>query len=140
MPWRGPAGQATHVQDVVSEVERRDLRDVVLVGPGYAGLPAGRAVERIGDRLARVILVDANVPADGASFASSWPDGGAALQAPVAGNGGFWPVAPAAHSDGEGLVDEQIARLVRGAAPPPGRHTERSRRAGGTARRRTCRV
>lgn len=27
-----PAGQQTHVQDIVDEVERQDLREVVLVG------------------------------------------------------------------------------------------------------------
>lgn len=34
--------------------------------------------------------------------------------------GGFWPLAPASHYDGEGLTDEQIARLVRGSTPHPG--------------------
>ncbi|MFF8413346.1 alpha/beta fold hydrolase [Streptomyces omiyaensis] len=115
-----PAGQATHVQDVVAEVERRDLRDVVLVGHSYSGIPVGQAAERIGDRLARVVFVDSSVPADGESFASGRPDGGAALEASIAANGGFWPVAPAAHFDGEGLTDEQIARLVRGSTPHPG--------------------
>lgn len=67
-----PAGQKTHVQDVVDEVERLGLRDVVLVGHSYAGIPVGQAAERIGDRLKRVVFVDSNVPADGESFVSGW--------------------------------------------------------------------
>ncbi|WP_405812710.1 MULTISPECIES: alpha/beta fold hydrolase [unclassified Streptomyces] len=115
-----PAGQATHVQDIVAEVERQGLRDVVLVGHSYSGIPVGQAAERIGDRLARVVFVDSSVPTDGASFVSAWPDGGAAVEASIAENGGFWPLAPAAHFDGEGLTGEQIARLVHGSTPHPG--------------------
>ncbi|MER7733635.1 alpha/beta hydrolase [Streptomyces erythrochromogenes] len=115
-----PAGQATHVQDIVAEVERLDLREVVLVGHSYSGIPVGQAAERIGDRLARVVFVDSSVPVDGESFVSAWPDGRAAVEASIAGSGGFWPLAPAAHFDGEGLTDEQIARLVRGSTPHPG--------------------
>ncbi|MBI0376621.1 alpha/beta fold hydrolase [Streptomyces albiflaviniger] len=63
-----PAGQQTHVQDIVSEIERLDPRDVVLVGHSYAGIPVGQAAERIGDRLAHVVFVDSNVPVDGESF------------------------------------------------------------------------
>ncbi|MEV7443959.1 alpha/beta hydrolase [Streptomyces sp. NPDC091204] len=115
-----PAGQATHVQDIVAEVERQGLRDVVLVGHSYSGIPVGQAAERIGDRLARAVFVDSSVPTDGESFVSAWPDGGAAVKASIAENGGFWPLAPASHYEGEGLTDEQIARLVRGSTPHPG--------------------
>ena len=31
-----PAGQQTHVRDIVSEIERHDLHDVVLVGHSYS--------------------------------------------------------------------------------------------------------
>ena len=115
-----PAGQQTHVQDIVTEVERRDLRDVVLVGHSYAGIPVGQAAERIGDRLTRVVFLDSAVPADGESFASMWPDGGAEVAAAIAENGGFWPLVGAAHFDGHGLTDEQTARLVDGSTPHPG--------------------
>ncbi|GHB35004.1 hypothetical protein GCM10010331_22860 [Streptomyces xanthochromogenes] len=92
-----PVGQQTHVQDIVDEIERRNLREVVLVGHSYSGIPVGQAAERIGDRLARVVFVDAGVPADGEPFVAAWPDGGAAMTATIAENGGFWPVAAAAH-------------------------------------------
>jgi pimeloyl-ACP methyl ester carboxylesterase len=115
-----PAGQQTHVQDIVDEVERRDLRDVVLVGHSYSGTPAGQAAERIGDRLTRVIFLDSSVPADGEAFVSAWPDGGATVRESIAANGGFWPLVPPAHYAGHGLTDEQIARIVAGATPHPG--------------------
>ncbi|WP_405795927.1 alpha/beta fold hydrolase [Streptomyces sp. NBC_01506] len=117
-----PAGQRTHVQDIVDEVDRHDLRDVVLVGHSYAGIPVGQAAERIGGRLARVVFVDSSVPADGESFVSGLPDGRtrAAVTASIAENGGFWPLVPAAHYEGQGLTDEQIARIVTGSTPHPG--------------------
>ncbi|MER5785495.1 alpha/beta fold hydrolase [Streptomyces mobaraensis] len=115
-----PAGQQTHVRDIVDEVERRESRDVVLVGHSYAGIPVGQAAGRIGDRLRRVVFVDAEVPSDGASFVSAWPDGGAAVTAEIAEHGGSWPVAPVGHYAGHGLTDEQIARVVAGSTPHPG--------------------
>ncbi|WP_406305329.1 alpha/beta hydrolase [Streptomyces sp. NBC_00885] len=115
-----PAGQQTHVRDIVDEVERRDLRDVVLVGHSYSGIPVGQAAERIGDRLARVVFVDSSVPSDGESFVSGLQDIGAMVEASIAENGGFWPLVTAAHYEGEGLTDEQIARIVGGSTPHPG--------------------
>ncbi|MFF0234752.1 alpha/beta fold hydrolase [Micromonospora sp. NPDC005254] len=115
-----PAGQQTHVQDIVGEIERRDLRDVVLVGHSYAGIPVGQAAARIGDRLTRVVYVDAEVPVDGGSFASGWWQGQAAFESVLADNGGDWPPPDAAEFDGQGLTDEQIARLLKGATPHPG--------------------
>ncbi|MCC9738833.1 alpha/beta fold hydrolase [Streptomyces sp. MNU89] len=115
-----PAGQQTHVQDIVGEIERWDLRDVVLVGHSYSGIPAGQAAERIGDRLARVVFVDSNVPADGESFVSAWPDGRAMVEAAIAANEGFWPVPDADEFASQGLSPGQIARITADGSPHPG--------------------
>ncbi|MGW0217558.1 alpha/beta fold hydrolase [Micromonospora chokoriensis] len=115
-----PAGQQTHVQDIVDEVERRELRDVVLVGHSYSGIPVGQAAERIGDRLTTVVFVDAEVPVDGGSFASGWWQGQEAFEAQLTENGGFWPPIGAADLDGQGLADEQVARLIEVSVPHPG--------------------
>ncbi|MCM2416434.1 alpha/beta hydrolase [Streptomyces sp. RKAG290] len=115
-----PVGRQTHVADIVDDVERLDLRDVVLVGHSYAGIPAGQAAERIGGRLARVVFVDACVPADGESFVSTWWQGPAALEAEIAANGGSWAPLTAGDFEGQGLSDEQIARIVDVATPHPG--------------------
>ncbi|MFI6054346.1 alpha/beta fold hydrolase [Streptomyces violascens] len=115
-----PAGQQTHVQDIVGEVERLDLRDVVLVGHSYSGIPVGQAAERIGDRLARVVFVDSNVPADGRSFVSGGLDWQTAVEASIAENGGFWAPLTEPDFEGQGLSAEGIARIVGGSTPHPG--------------------
>ncbi|MGH3863377.1 alpha/beta fold hydrolase [Actinokineospora sp.] len=115
-----PARLRTHVQDIVDEVERHDLRDVALVGHSYAGIPTGQAAEQLGDRLTRVVFVDSNVPVDGESFVSAWPDGRAMVEASIADNGGFWAPLTAADCAGQGLTDDQIARFLAGATPHPG--------------------
>ncbi|ELS58616.1 alpha/beta fold hydrolase [Streptomyces viridochromogenes] len=112
-----PAGQQTHVQDIVGEVERLGLRDVVLVGHSYAGVPVGQAAVRIGDRLRRVVLVDANVAVDGESFLSGWPSD--PVRTAIEENDGFWPPMPAADYAGQGLTEEQTARIA-GSTPHPG--------------------
>jgi pimeloyl-ACP methyl ester carboxylesterase len=112
-----PAGQQTHVRDIVEEVERLGLRDVVLVGHSYAGIPAGQAAARIGDRLRRVVFVDANVPVDGESFLSGWPSG--QVRQAIADHDGYWPPLSPEDYAGQGLTDGQIARIV-GATPHPG--------------------
>ncbi len=90
------------------------------------GIPVGQAAERIGDRLARVVFVDSNVPADGESFVSGWPDGRAAVEATVADHGGFWPPPAAADCADQGLDDEQIARMLMRRDTAPRRHTHRT--------------
>ncbi|MEY9996663.1 pimeloyl-ACP methyl ester carboxylesterase [Streptomyces sp. V4I8] len=113
-----PAGQQTHVQDIVGEVERLDLGDVVLVGHSYAGVPVGQAALRIGDRLRHVVLVDANVAVDGETFLSGWPSD--EVRAAIKENNGVWPPITAADCAGQGMTDGQIARFVDGSTPHPG--------------------
>lgn len=110
-----PGGQQAHVQDIVDVVEREDLRDVVVVGHSYSGIPVGQAAERIGSRLRRVVFVDSNVPADGESFTSRW----SAEQVAELKDSGFWPPLTAEDYAGQGLSDEQIARIVGGSTPHP---------------------
>ncbi|MFJ9373538.1 alpha/beta fold hydrolase [Streptomyces sp. NPDC101455] len=113
-----PAGQQTHVQDIVDEVERLDLRDVVLVGHSYSGVPVGQAAERTGDRLARVVFVDSGVPVDGESALDGFPSDH--VRKSLAENGGVWPPLDPADYAGHDLTDEQIARMVADGTPHPG--------------------
>ncbi len=110
-----PAGQQRHVQDIVDVVSQGDLRDVVVVGHSYSGIPVGQAAERIGDRLRRAVFVDSNVPTDGKSFTSVWP--GAEVAALT--ERGFWPPLTAEDYAGQGLSDAEIARIVDGSTPHP---------------------
>ncbi|MFJ2719521.1 alpha/beta fold hydrolase [Streptomyces sp. NPDC087437] len=113
-----PAGQRTHVQDIVGHVERHDLRDVVLVGHSYSGIPVGQAAERIGDRLRRVVFVDSNVPLDGKAFVSGI--GGDQVRRELDANDGTWPPLPPADYADQELTDEQIQRIVTEGTPHPG--------------------
>ncbi len=113
-----PAGQHTHVQDVVDEVERLGPRDVVLVGHSYSGIPVGQAAVRIGERLRRVVFVDAGLPVDGESFLSGWPSDH--VRRAVEAHDGFWPPAGLDDFAGQGLTGDQIARIVGGSTPHPG--------------------
>ncbi|MEV6177107.1 alpha/beta fold hydrolase [Streptomyces sp. NPDC052015] len=115
-----PAGLETHVRDIVGEAARLGLgpQEVVLVGHSYSGIPVGLAAERLGDRLRRVVFVDANVPVDGQSFLSGWPSDH--VREAIAAHGGFWPPLTEEDFAGQGLTDDQIRRIVEGSTPHPG--------------------
>ena len=112
-------GQQTHVRDIVDTVEQRDLRDVILVGHSYSGIPVGQAAAAIGDRLAHVIYVDSNVATEGESFTRGGPEN--RMEAEIAANGGYWAPLPAEEYAGQGLDDDAIARILAGGTPHPGR-------------------
>jgi pimeloyl-ACP methyl ester carboxylesterase len=62
----GPeVGLTTHVDDIVGLILDQDLRDVVLVGHSYAGLIISSVANRVPERLARLVYVDAMVPTHG---------------------------------------------------------------------------
>lgn len=51
-----------HVDDVVDAIVSRHLTNVVLVGHSYGGRVITGVIERIGERIGRVIYVDAHAP------------------------------------------------------------------------------
>lgn len=56
-------GLYTHIDDIVAEIG--DHTDVVLVGHSYAGLVISGVANRIPDRIAHLVYLDAMVPEDG---------------------------------------------------------------------------
>jgi pimeloyl-ACP methyl ester carboxylesterase len=115
------AGQLQHVDDIVRVVEENDLRDVVLVGHSYSGIPVGQAAGRIGDRLRRVVYVDSNIPTDGKSFLDGWSDEGQAwVRDQMEQSGGYWPPLTAEDYVGQDLSDEAIAVILERGTPHPG--------------------
>lgn len=78
----------THITDIANLVEWEDLKDICLVAHSYAGCPASGALERIGNRVASIVWVDAIKPADGQAFRDlvSFPleDGAISRPAPKA--------------------------------------------------------
>ncbi|OOQ54543.1 esterase [Streptomyces antibioticus] len=70
----GPeVGLDTHVDDVVGLITDENLSDVVLVGHSYAGLVISSAANRIPERIAHLVYLDAMVPEDGESAVDVQP-------------------------------------------------------------------
>ncbi|CAL9471245.1 alpha/beta fold hydrolase [Streptomyces sp. enrichment culture] len=70
----GPdVGLDTHVDDVVGLITEEDLHDVVLVGHSYAGLVISSVANRVPERIARLVYLDAMVPEDGESAVDVQP-------------------------------------------------------------------
>jgi pimeloyl-ACP methyl ester carboxylesterase len=65
-------GVEEHARQVLDSIG--ELRDVVLVGHSYAGLPIAVVADRAPDRLARAVYLDAFAPRDGDSGVSQRPD------------------------------------------------------------------
>ncbi|MGR3937245.1 alpha/beta fold hydrolase [Streptomyces sp. BRA346] len=66
-------GLDTHVDDIVRLITDENLTDVILVGHSYAGLVISSAANRIPDRIAHLVYLDAMVPQDGESAADVMP-------------------------------------------------------------------
>jgi pimeloyl-ACP methyl ester carboxylesterase len=64
-------GLGTHIDDVVRLLEDQD--DVVLVGHSYAGMVISGAANRVPERIARLVFLDAMVPEDGETAADVIP-------------------------------------------------------------------
>jgi pimeloyl-ACP methyl ester carboxylesterase len=58
----------THIQDILNVITYEDLRDIVLIGHSYGGMVATAVADRVRDRIAQLIYLDAFVPNDGQSL------------------------------------------------------------------------
>jgi pimeloyl-ACP methyl ester carboxylesterase len=67
-------GLGTHIQDLIAVIEYEDLHDVVLVGHSYGGIVATGVADRVPERVARVVYLDAFVPHDGQSMFDLQPE------------------------------------------------------------------
>ena len=63
-------GLDTHIDDVVNTILWDNLHDVVLLGHSYGGMVITGVVDRIPDRIKRVIYLDALLPDSGESVMS----------------------------------------------------------------------
>jgi pimeloyl-ACP methyl ester carboxylesterase len=66
-------GLSTHVDDVVNTLVFEDLDGVVLVGSSSSGAVITGVADRVPERVARLVYVDAFVPSDGESVLSLIP-------------------------------------------------------------------
>lgn len=72
---------STHIDDVVNEIKWKDLEGLVLVGHSYGGMVITGVAERILERIAAIVYLDAFLPGDGQSVSTlidrptdSWPE------------------------------------------------------------------
>jgi pimeloyl-ACP methyl ester carboxylesterase len=64
----------THVEDVVRHIQAEDLHGVILVGHSYGGMVVTGVADRVPERIAGLVYVDAFVPRDGESLLDLLPD------------------------------------------------------------------
>jgi pimeloyl-ACP methyl ester carboxylesterase len=83
-----------HIADVLGVIECEDLTDIVLVGHSYGGMVATGVADRMPERIAKLVYLDAFVPANGQSLNDLLPERARAQrqEAPVQGDG--WLVPP----------------------------------------------
>ncbi|MFT3782414.1 MAG: alpha/beta hydrolase [Nibricoccus sp.] len=71
---RADINLTTHVTDVVNVILWEDLHDVVLVGHSYGGMVITGVIDRIPERIKRVVYLDALLPENGESWQSLRPN------------------------------------------------------------------
>lgn len=108
----------THVLDVCAMLEMEDLRDVVLVGHSYAGMVISGVADRLPERLAQLIYLDAFMPDAGKALRDyTVPAAPAAPPAPAASTAPApprdWRVPPRQTAKEFGIEDPVEAAWVQ---------------------------
>ncbi|MDO8210521.1 alpha/beta fold hydrolase [Conexibacter sp. CPCC 206217] len=117
---------STHVVDVVRMLEQEDLNDVVLVAHSYGGNVIRGVAERVPQRIARLVYLDAEIPTAGVSmFAAAGPEFEQSIRATAAAGGDptrlpwFDDETLDAHFPGNEISAEDRAWLAAGAVSHP---------------------
>jgi pimeloyl-ACP methyl ester carboxylesterase len=66
---------STHIQDIIGVVEDADLSDIVLVGNSYGGMVITGVADRVPEKIASLVYLDAFLPENGQSCLSLLPPG-----------------------------------------------------------------
>lgn len=85
----------THIDDVCGHIEMEDLSGIVLIGHSYGGMVATGVADRVRDRIAHLVYLDAFVPRDGECLlALQSPAHRSKVEAQARDNGEGWLVVP----------------------------------------------
>jgi pimeloyl-ACP methyl ester carboxylesterase len=111
---------ATFVEDVVNHLTWEDLSDVILVGHSFGGAPITGAADRVPERIAKLIYLDAAIMEDGETWFGLLPHDivEARRKAAEESSGGLSLPAAPAESFGVTKADD-VAFLVPRLTPHP---------------------
>jgi pimeloyl-ACP methyl ester carboxylesterase len=122
---------ATHIEDIVNVLEFENLQRVILVGTSSGGMVITGVAERVPERLARVVYLDAFVPEDNQSLVDLLPaDRRQAMEDLVKAEGQGWLLPRFAALPWETIVremwgvtsDDDVRWLLARLRPTPFRH------------------
>jgi pimeloyl-ACP methyl ester carboxylesterase len=103
----------THVRDMVGVLEYEDLREVVLVGHSYGGMVISGVGDRVPERLAQLVYLDAEVPMDGQSELDVLPpQERAGYEEAARSKGQGWQIPPPLPEDLDPRVRWVMVRMV----------------------------
>jgi pimeloyl-ACP methyl ester carboxylesterase len=116
-------GLATHVDHVTSVIESRNLRNAIMVAHSYSGIVTGMLADRVLDRVAHTVYVEAFLAHDGRSMLDAFSGRQRAEELRlIARSGGRWPPPDAALlEDGQDLSMRQATWLAKHLVGHPGR-------------------
>src|SRR5262249_17262961 len=103
----------TNVQDVIGVIDDADLSDIVLVGNSYGGMVITGVADRVPEKVASLVYLDAFVPENGQSLFDLLPPGLRLATVP----GEDWLVAPPTSATFGLKRPEVIALWQRKCAP-----------------------
>lgn len=118
----------THIADIVGEIERNDLHDVILVGHSYSGVPITGAADRVRERIRLLVYVDcAPIPNGMSLFETCSPEEQAFLTQRVKEQGDGWrfplpawdELAQRMGASLTGISDEDLRTFRAQAVPHP---------------------
>ena len=122
---------ATHIKDVVNALEFENLQRVILVGTSSGGMVVTGVADRVPERLARVVYLDAFVPEHNQSLVDLLPaDRRRAMEEFVKAEGQGWLLPRFATPSWERIVremwgvtsDDDVSWMLARLRPTPFRH------------------
>jgi pimeloyl-ACP methyl ester carboxylesterase len=105
----------TFVEDIVNVIGAEELRDVILVGHSFGGVPVTGVVDRMPGHIRHLVYLDAAIVQGGQSFFGSYPPEVAAARRKAAqegGNGIAVPVPPIEALSGIGVPPGPLAEWM----------------------------
>ncbi|MEM9953009.1 MAG: alpha/beta hydrolase family protein [Chloroflexota bacterium] len=113
----------THVTDVLTFIEAKQLDGITIVGHSYSGIVVGQVANRIPDKIKHIIYINAFLPQDGKALVDDFGEGQAEQERnEIMANGGWWlpPILDGIAIETD-LSHEQQLWLNSQLVPHPGR-------------------